>query len=136
MEIQPIVKNTADSEQFNIDVLRDFSKKVDENRIKLMSIVTQFKKQGSKIVAISSPAKGQTLLNYTGVGKFLDFATDVSKLKQGRYTPGTHLLIKSDRDLKGNEIGLLLAWNFKEEIMKNVPQIKTWIIPNPEPYVI
>lgn len=136
LEIQPIVKNTADSEQFNIDVLRDFSKKVDENRIKLMSIVTQFKKQGSKIVAISSPAKGQTLLNYTGVGKFLDFATDVSKLKQGRYTPGTHLLIKSDRDLKGNEIGLLLAWNFKEEIMKNVPQIKTWIIPNPEPYVI
>lgn len=135
-EVMPIVKDTADSEHFSLDVLKEFARKVEENRVKLMSIVTQFKKRGCSIVAISSPAKGQTLLNYTGVGKYLDFATDVSKLKQGRYTPGSHLLIKSDKELKGNEIGLLLAWNFKDEIMKNVPQIKIWIIPNPEPYVL
>ncbi len=77
-----------------------------------------------------------TLINYTGIGKFLDFTTDVSKLKQGRYTPGSHLEIKSDKDLLGDEVGLLLAWNFKEEIMRNVPQIKTWIIPIPTPTVV
>lgn len=130
------VEVLAEQENFSLEVLQDFTKKVEENRAKLLEIILDFKKQGKKIVAISSPAKGQTLLNYTGAGKFLDFATDVSKLKQGRYTPGTHLLIKSDNDLQGDEVGLMLAWNFKDEIMKNVPQIKTWIVPVPYPTVI
>jgi len=134
--INPIVKQTADNENFSLPVLYDFARKVKENRIKLVEIVNNFAKQGRKIVAISTPAKGMTLLNYTGIGKYLDFTTDVSKLKQGRYTPGTHLLIKSDKDLMGDEVGLLLAWNFKEEIINNVPQIKTWIIPIPTPIVV
>lgn len=127
---------TMEPKVFNLEVLKEFAKKVEENRLKLLEIVMDFKKQGRKIVGISTPAKGMTLLNYTGVGKFLDFTTDVSKLKQGRYTPGSHLEIKSDKDLKGDEVGLLLAWNFQEEIMKNVPQIKTWIVPVPYPIII
>ncbi len=134
--VMPIVSETMNKENFTLTVLKDFAKKVEYNRENLMKIVLQFKAQGKRIVGISSPAKGMTLLNYTGAGKYLDFVTDVSKLKQGRYTPGSHLLIKSDKDLKGDEIGLLLAWNFKEEIMRNVPQIKTWIIPVPTPQVI
>lgn len=132
----PIVQETVDKENFTLDVLKDFAKKVEQNKIELMRIVLEFKKQGKKIVGISSPAKGMTLLNYTGIGKYLDFVTDVSKLKQGRYTPGNQLLIKSDKDLTGEEIGICLAWNFFDEIKKNVPQIKTWINPNPNPHVI
>ncbi len=124
------------TDNFTLDSLKEFASKVDKNRLKLLNIVLKLKKQGKKIVAISSPAKGQTLINATGIGRFLDFATDVSKLKQGRYTPGSHLLIKSDNDLVGDEVGLLLAWNFKEEIMANVPQIKTWIIPIPTPTIV
>ena len=135
-EIQPIVINTANSEDFSLPILKDFATQVQNNRLNLIKIIVDFKKQGKKVVGISSPAKGMTLLNYTGVGKLLDFVTDVSKLKQGRYTPGNHLEIKSDKDLTGEEVGLLLAWNFKEEIMRNVPQIKTWIIPVPYPEVI
>lgn len=135
-QIQPVVAETANKENFSLEVLQDFAKKVEDNRLKLIEIILDFKKKGRKIVATSSPAKGQTLLNYTGVGKFLDFATDVSKLKQGRYTPGTHLLIKSDKDLEEGTVGLLLAWNFREEIIRNVPQIKTWIIPIPTPTVV
>lgn len=135
-KIAPIVTEAADSEDFGLEVLQDFAKKVEENRLKLLEMVLDFKKQGRKIVGISTPAKGMTLLNYTGVGKFLDFTTDVSKLKQGRYTPGSHLEIKSDKDLVGDEVGLLLAWNFKDEIIRNVPQIKTWIIPIPTPTIV
>jgi SAM-dependent methyltransferase len=135
-EVRNVVYKTMNNENFSLDVLQDFALKVEQNRVKLVDIVLNFKKKGRKIVGISTPAKGMTLLNYTGVGKFLDFTTDISKLKQGRYTPGSHLLIKSDKDLQGDEVGLLLAWNFQEEIIRNVPQIKTWIIPNPTPYVI
>jgi SAM-dependent methyltransferase len=135
-EIQPIVTETANNEDFSLEVLKDFASKVEENRLKLLEIILDFKKQGRKIVAISTPAKGMTLLNYTGVGKYLDFTTDVSKLKQGRYTPGSQLLIKSDKDLVGDEIGVCLAWNFLDEIIANVPQIKTWVVPVPYPRII
>lgn len=135
-EVQSIVKDTADKENFTLEVLQKFAKDVQDNRESLLDIILNFKAEGKKIVAVSSPAKGMTLLNYTGVGKFLDFATDVSKLKQGRYTPGSHLLIKSDKDIEEGTVGLLLAWNFKDEIIKNVPQVKTWIVPVPYPHVI
>ena len=135
-KIDPVVPNTMKMENFSLKVLNEFAQRVEANRLHLLVLVMKYKSEGKKIVGISTPAKGMTLLNYTGVGKFLDFTTDVSKLKQGRYTPGSHLLIKSDKDLVGDEVGLLLAWNFAEEIMKNVPQIKTWIVPVPYPKVI
>jgi 2-polyprenyl-3-methyl-5-hydroxy-6-metoxy-1,4-benzoquinol methylase len=135
-EVQSIVTEYAEGENFTLNTLDAFAEQVKENRIKLVEIINNFKKEGRTVVGISTPAKGMTLLNYTGVGRYLDFTTDVSKLKQGRYTPGTHLQIKSDKDLLGDEVGLLLAWNFKDEIMRNVPQIKTWIIPIPTPTVV
>lgn len=131
-EVQPIVEVTAKMEKFDLDI---FDYKVKENRLKLIEILQDFKKQGKTIVGVSSPAKGMTLLNYTGAGKYLDFVTDKSNLKQGRYTPGSHLEIKSDKDIPKNSIGLLLAWNFADEIIRNVPQVDTWIIPVPYPVV-
>lgn len=133
--VSPGVQETADGEDFSLSVMRDFAASVESAQLELIGIVLGFVTEGRKVVAISAPAKGQTLLNCTGVGKMLSFATDVSKLKQGRYTPGSHLLIKSDSDLNGEEVGLLLAWNFADEIIANVPQIKTWIIPVPFPRV-
>lgn len=135
-KVMDIVKESAEKENFSLLALHKFAVDVENCRNSLMRMVLNFKSQGKRIVGISSPAKGMTLLNYTGVGKYLDFVTDVSKLKQGRFTPGSHLEIKSDSDLKGDEVAILLAWNFKEEIIKNVPQIKTWIIPNPRPYIV
>lgn len=134
-EVMSIVKNTAECEQFSLSKLIAFSEEVKKNKDALMDMVINYKRQGRRIVGISAPAKGMTLLNYTGIGKYLDFVTDISKLKQGRFTPGDHLEILSDKDLNGDEIGLLLAWNFREEIMKNVPQIHTWIVPIPSPRV-
>jgi SAM-dependent methyltransferase len=135
LHVMPIVQETIEKEDFTLEKLREFASRVEQNKIELMDLVLMYKQDGKKVVGISAPAKGMTLLNYTGVGKYLDFVTDVSKLKQGRFTPGSQLPIKSDKELEGDEIGLLLAWNFKDEIMKNVPQIKTWIIPNPSPYI-
>lgn len=123
-------------ENFKGEDFHLFAIKVKMNKDRLFDLVYKFYSEGRNIVAVSSPAKGQTLLNYTGVGRFISFATDKSTLKQGRYTPGTHLKIKSDTNLRGDDVGLLLAWNFQDEIIRNNPQIKTWIIPIPIPTVV
>lgn len=115
-----------------------FAARVRKNRDDLFDLVYSLYRNGKSIVAVSSPAKGQTLLNYTGIGRFLEFATDKSKLKQGRYTPGTHLKIYSDDEFikRQPDYALLLAWNFADEIIRNNTAYKgKWIIPIPTPTI-
>ena len=116
----------------------DFAAKVRQNREDLFSLIHSLWKEGKTIAAVSCPAKGQTLLNYTGVGRFLSFATDKSTLKQGRYTPGTHLKIFSDDALTEQkpDYALLLAWNFADEIIRNNNDFEgRWIVPIPTPTI-
>ena len=133
--VQPIVQDLVSQETWDDAYFDKWADTIELNRTNLIKILQHYTEQGKTIVGVSSPAKGMTLLNYTGAGKYLKFLTDKSKLKQGRYSPGSHLLIKADSDLKGDEVGLLLAWNFKKEIMNNV-NLKTWIIPIPFPTIV
>jgi hypothetical protein len=102
--------------------LIQFSKKVQTNRYNLISFLTKLKKQKKKIIAVSAPAKGMTLLNYSKIDvSYLDFVTDKSKLKIGRYAPGANIPVLTDNDIAKHkpDYALLLAWNFSKEIIKN-----------------
>jgi hypothetical protein len=126
------------SENWTDADMDQFAARVSQNRDDLFDLIYSLWQDGKTIAAVSCPAKGQTLLNYTGVGRFLSFATDKSALKQGRYTPGTHLMIYSDEALieRQPDYALLLAWNFAEEIIRNNTAYKgRWIIPIPHPVV-
>ena len=132
------VEDMLVSEHWNDTDMDVFAARVRQNRDELFDLVYSLWKQGKTIAAVSCPAKGQTLLNYTGVGRFLSFATDKSKLKQGRYTPGTHLKIHSDHTLieEQPDYALLLAWNFADEIIRNNKGYRgRWIVPVPHPTI-
>jgi len=132
-EVQPIVKESADKENWTIEDLNRFAKETREHGDKLFSIIYDYYRQGKKICCVSSPAKGMTQLNYINVNRFISFLTERSKLKIGRFTPGGHLPILSDEHLKDCDVAVLLAWNFAPEIMANNKDWKgTWIIPNKE----
>ena len=63
-----------------------------------------------------------TLLNYSKIDiSYLDFVTDKSKLKIGRYAPGANIQVLTDNDIAKHkpDYALLLAWNFSKEIIKN-----------------
>jgi hypothetical protein len=120
-----------------------FAKKVKQNRLKLVTLLNSLLRSGKKIIALSAPAKGMTLLNYCKIDSdYLDFATEKSKIKQGLFTPGTRLPIFSDsKILKYKpDYALLLAWNFSREIMtNNIQFLKNggkFIIPIPNAKVV
>lgn len=132
-DVKPIVKESADKENWTIEDLNRFAKETREHGDKLFSIIYDYYRQGKKICCVSSPAKGMTQLNYINVNRFISFLTERSKLKIGRFTPGGHLPILSDEHLKDADVAVLLAWNFSTEIMANNKDWKgTWIIPNKE----
>jgi hypothetical protein len=122
--------------------LKTFAKRVASHRHELMQLLSSLKRRGKSIAVVSTPAKGMTLLNYCRIGpEHIDFATEKSKLKVGRYTPGTHIPIFSDAELlrRQPDYAILLAWNFTNEIMANLSEYRNkggkFIIPVPKPKI-
>jgi 2-polyprenyl-3-methyl-5-hydroxy-6-metoxy-1,4-benzoquinol methylase len=116
-----------------------FGEQVKDTKRKLLSFLIDAKAQGKAIAAYGAPAKGNTLLNYCGVGTdFIDYTVDRSPYKQGLFLPGTHIPIlhpEQIRETKPDYL-LILPWNLKEEIMAQMAYIAEWggkfVVPIPE----
>ncbi|OGN79786.1 MAG: methyltransferase [Chloroflexi bacterium GWC2_49_37] len=145
--VSPIVKQLLDEENsmglYSRTVLDDFAGKVRQNRVELNRLLHSLKNEGKTIVGVSAPAKGMTLLNYCRIGNdMLDVISEKSMLKIGRYSPGMHIPVVSDDYLteKQPDYALLLAWNFADEIIKNLDGYRKnggkFIVPIPMPKII
>lgn len=128
---------------FDHGYLSKFSERVQQNRRDLLWLLADLKHSGASIVGVSAPAKGMTLLNYCGIGtETLDYVTEKSTLKIGRFTPGRHIPVVPDSRLMETRPthALLLAWNFADEIMKNLHAFSAiggrFIVPIPSPRIV
>jgi hypothetical protein len=116
---------------------------VERLKEELGSLVAGLKAEGRSLAAYGASAKGSTLLNYFGIGgETLDFVVDRSTVKQGRYTPGTHLRIDPPQALleRRPDFVLLLTWNFADEILEQQAEYRRgggkFIVPIPSPRVV
>jgi len=145
--VSPVVAEYATKEEADgvheMKTLHEFSARVKQNRADLITLIRKLKDEGKKIAGVSAPAKGMTLINYCGFSKDdLGFVTEKCELKIGRYTPGANILVKTDAALIEEDVdyALLLAWNFKNEIMNNLSEYREgggrFIIPIPKPEII
>ena len=97
-----------------------FGEKVYNIRNNVMKNLNKLKKQGKKIIGYGSPAKATTALNFFGTTDQIDFIVEDNKLKHNKFIPGVKIPIYSKDKVKDkNNITLVLAWNFFEEIKKN-----------------
>jgi SAM-dependent methyltransferase len=90
-------------------------------RSELKYILARLKSEGYRIAAYGAAAKGNVLLNFCGIDtELLDFVVDKNPLKQGLFTPGTHIPIFPTEKLveEQPDYTLLLSWNYKQEIME------------------
>ncbi len=99
----------------------DFAGRVSALRAETLTLLRDLKAQGKRIAAYGAPAKGNTFLNYCGIGTDLvEYTVDKSPYKQNLYTPGMHLPVYHPDKLAQDmpDYVLLLAWNFAEEIIQ------------------
>lgn len=116
-----------------------FVQNVRDLRDKLIDLIQQLKLENKRIAVYGASAKGSTLLNFFGLNsQQLEYVVDRSTVKQGRYTPGTHLKIYSPEHLAEDkpDYVLLLTWNFADEILQQQEAYRQqggkFIIPIPE----
>ena len=116
-----------------------FGEKVKETKRKLLEFLIKVKREGKSVSGYGAPGKGNTLLNYCGIRTdFIDYTVDRSPHKQGNFLPGTHIPIYHPDKIRETrpDYVLILPWNLKDEIMKQMSYIHEWggqfVVPIPE----
>jgi len=120
-----------------------FHARVHQTKRKLLTELIGLKQVAKRIAGYGAPAKGNTLLNYCGIGRdFIDYTVDRSPAKQGLFLPGTHIPILAPEHIFEDkpDIVFVLPWNIREEVMEQMQGIRAWggqfLIPIPEPVLL
>lgn len=120
-----------------------FGSRVERLRNELIGLLKDLRSQGKRIAVYGASAKGSTLLNYFGIGaETIEYVVDRSTVKQGYYTPGTHLRVYPPDKLLADmpDYVLLLTWNFADEVLEQQAQYRAgggrFIIPIPEVNIV
>src|SRR5919107_1603269 len=106
-----------------------YDEQVRASKRDLLEFLIALKREGKTIVGYGAPAKGNTLLNYCGIGTdFLDFTVDKSPHKQGHYLPGTHIPIRPVEALRETrpDVVVILPWNLRDEIVEQHAYVREW----------
>lgn len=127
----------------NLATYASFGEQVKRTKRRILDFLISVKDEGRTICGYGAPGKGNTLLNYCGIGPdFLDFTVDRNPYKHGRFTPGMHVPIFPVDEITSAKPDyiFILPWNLKQEIVQQMSFVKEWgakfIIPIPEVAVI
>ena len=99
----------------------DFAKRIEQMKVDNLAYLDKAKQEGKTVWGFGAPVKGNTMLNYFGVGtNHLDYLVEKNELRRELYSPGMHIPIVIEKELTElPDIYYVLAWNFKKEILAN-----------------
>ncbi len=112
-----------------IETYEGFPERVEHCRQSLRAFLASCRAAGQTVVAYGAAAKGNTLLNYTGVStEDVRFVVDRSPHKQGRLLPGSHLPVLGPEavDEARPDFLLVLPWNLLDEISGEMARVRDW----------
>jgi SAM-dependent methyltransferase len=122
-----------------VETYLGFGRRVREHKWKIVEFLVEQARAGKRVAAYGAPAKGNTLLNFCGVGTdLIEFTADLNPMKQGRYLPGTHIPIRDPGAIEQErpDLILILPWNLEREIAEQLDYVKGWggrlAVPAPE----
>lgn len=112
-----------------MDTYRQFADKVIRTKCHVLDFFIGARRSGKRVAGYGAPAKGNTLLNYCGIGReFIEYTVDRSPHKQGLYLPGTHIPILAPDAIAQSRPDYLfiLPWNLRDEVVEQMAGIRAW----------
>jgi len=97
-----------------------FAERIERFKEENLGYLRAAKAAGKRVWGFGAPVKGNTMLNYFGVGPdLIECLVERNELRRDLYAPGSHIPVKIERELTGRpDIYYVLAWNFKKEILE------------------
>ena len=109
----------------------------------LLRFLESAQEAGETVAGYGAPAKGNTLLNYCGIGpELVAYTVDRSPRKQGTWLPGTRIPVYAPEHIAEDrpDYVLILPWNLRDEIMEQMAAIRAWggrfVVPIPNLEVV
>ena len=127
-----VVLKISEELHFGINKLStyvQFQKEIEQKKLEIWKLFASVGLNNKQIIAYGAPAKGNTMLNYVGFNKrIINYTVDTNPHKQGHFLPGTHIPIYNPLKIKKTkpDFILVLPWNLKDEIVKNLEYVKKW----------
>ncbi|GAC1438832.1 MAG: class I SAM-dependent methyltransferase [Solirubrobacteraceae bacterium] len=106
-----------------------FGAQVAGDKLAILELLVSLRREGKRIAGYGAPAKGNTMLNYCGIGpEIVEFTCDLNPHKQGHFLPGTHIPIRGPEAIREErpDVVLILPWNLREEICAQLAFIEEW----------
>lgn len=141
--VNEILLDEKEAGLLNLSTYTAFADRVIAIKLELVKFVIDVKEKGKSIAAYGAAAKGNTLLNYCGIGAdFIDCVADKNPTKQNRLLPGTRIPVVSPEyiyELQPDYL-LILPWNIKNEVIQQMSGIRDWggkfVVPIPNVEII
>lgn len=142
-ELQSIFQDEAASGLQTLSTYLGFQEIAEKIKDDLISFLVEKKRAGKSVVAYGAAAKGNTLLNFAGIRKdLLPVVYDAAPSKQGKFLPGSHIPIRSPREMYelATDYVLILPWNLSDEVtcqleksgfhrtnyVRAIPELSVW----------
>ena len=146
-QASPSVAHTLEKEKrmglHQKETYEKLRQKIERSKEELVGLLEALKKQGKRIVGYAATSKSTTVLNYCHITSGLvEFISDTTPIKQGKFSPGVHIPIKAYDVFEKNypDYALLLAWNHSKEILEKEKRFSNlggkWIVYVPEVKVL
>ena len=124
-DVKKMIDCEIKSGAFDLEFYKEFMHKILTQRNLFLQKICKLKQEGHSIVAVGAAAKANTFLNFYKLdNSFIDYVTDASPHKKGKYTPATRIPIVGDEIFSkyGSVYALILSWNI-------APQLKEKLFP-------
>lgn len=122
-----------------IETYQDFHGTIGKVKCDLLDFLITQHRRGKSVAAYGAAAKGNTLLNYCGVGPdFVQYVVDRNPHKQNRFLPGSRLPVLAPEAIaiRKPDFVLILPWNLRDELEQQLKEIRDWggqfVVPIPE----
>jgi hypothetical protein len=99
-----------------------------KTKLDLLAELVKCKKDGIRVAAYGAAAKGNTLLNYSGIASdLIEYVVDLNPYKQGNLLPGSRIPIVGENRLMESppDVLLILPWNLFDEIKEQLSYLSS-----------
>lgn len=128
-KVTKLLDREAKAGMHRTDYYQGFQEQADKVKNDFLSFLLEAKRQGKSVAAYGAAAKGNTLLNYSGVRPdLLPYVVDKNPNKQGKYLPGSRIPIVAEAQLKQArpDYVVILPWNLRDEIITQLAYVRAW----------